>query len=110
MDQPGQLAKLLVLNLQRIDISDLVNRVAQYFFVNTSLCGNLARGAVSRFLNQVAGVSASPFPFHTMLLRGQVQFVPPIVIRFATEAPTHSFDYITRISEEVDVAGFKERL
>src|SRR5688572_18395215 len=110
MDQPGSVRRLLVFNLQRIDISDLVNCVAQYLFVNASLGGNLACRTVSRFLNQVAGVSASPFPFHTVLLRGQVQFVPPVVIRFATKAPTHSLDYIPRISEDVNVAGFKKRL
>jgi hypothetical protein len=84
----------------KFDRPDLVNSIAQDAFINMSERGDAARGAIRRFLYDVARVAFGPFPFNAVRSRGLVQPGPPFRIRLATKATGHSLNHVTRIGHD----------
>ena len=86
-----------------------VHRVAQNCFFYVSGRGDAAGGAVRRFLEHVADVSARPFPMNLVWSCGAIQSFPPGQIRLAAEASAHRFDHVARVGKYFHVAWFAQR-
>ena len=95
--------------LLRFNGADLVFRVAQDRLFDVSGGGDAARGVVSRFLQQVTGVPARPFPMNFVRRRGAIQSLPPRQIRLASKTAVHRFDHISRISKHTHLARLSQR-
>jgi hypothetical protein len=89
--------------------ANLVYGISQNRFIGLAGGGNSARGVVGSFLQQVARMSAKPFPLNCVCRRGAIQSLPPRQVGLAPEAPIHRFDNVSRISKNADLARLRQR-
>ena len=98
-----------ITSLGNFEGSNLIDCFPQYFFIDSAIRGNAARGLVHGFLDDVAGMAFDPFPGDLVPTGRFVQALPPLQICFAAKAAHHGFDHITRVRVQMHTAGFAQR-
>src|SRR5205085_10685111 len=91
------------------DCSNLLFSVTYNRGINVSGRCDESRSTVSRFLKQVSGVSARPFPLNFVRRRCAILPFPPRQIRLPSKTSVHCLNHISRISEQTDLARLPQR-